>query len=126
MVRSDARRLALRRFARDFERGSYWDAHEHLEVLWREERLDLWQALIQIAATFVLLGSGRPGGARAVLGRARARLATLPGSLHGVDIGWVRRQCDALDTMLAEPGAPPTLQAEKLFEALARALGLKR
>ncbi|MEM6292022.1 MAG: DUF309 domain-containing protein [Myxococcota bacterium] len=84
---------ALSRYARDMERGAYWDAHEHLETLWNRQRHDLWQALIPVAATLVLLGSGRSAGAAGVLARALARLQPLDASTQGVDVDWVREWC---------------------------------
>ncbi len=124
MPTPQARHCALQHFAEDFERGAYWDAHEQLETLWRVDRLELWQALIQLAATFVLLSSGRPGGARSVLSRAQAKLVALPESLHGVDVAWVRRQCGLLNARLAEDEALDPVKASKLFGMLRQGLGV--
>ena len=84
---------ALVRYVLDMERAAYWEAHEHLETLWNRQRHDLWQALIQVAATFVLLDSGRSAGATRVLERAVARLQPLDASTQGVDVAWVREWC---------------------------------
>ena len=119
-----ARRAALQRFAADFERGAYWDAHEQLEALWTTERQALWQALVQLAAVFVLLGSDRPAGARRVLARARAKLQGVPASLHGVDVAWVRARMDALDARLGDDAPDPKALAS-LFERLGARLSVE-
>ncbi len=90
---SAARRDALRRFAVDFDRGAYWDAHEHLESWWASERHELWQALIQIAAALVLVQTDRPDGAARVLNRALQRLRRQPDGVFGVDVAAIRGQC---------------------------------
>ena len=119
----EARRDALEQFVADFERGAYWDAHEHLEAPWRDERLDLWQALVQLAAVFVLVGSGRSDGARRVLGRARVKVEGLPALVHGVDVAWVRGRMDALDGRLAA-GVSEVEALAPLFEGVNSHLGV--
>ncbi len=123
---SDAeRQTALRRFADDFGRGAYWDAHEHLEELWRSERVALWQALIQLAATFVLLQSGRQGGARSVLSRARSKLRDAPVLVHGVQVAWLRERLDALSSVLGRETSPDVQSLARMFEGLHERLGIE-
>lgn len=123
---SDAeRQTALQRFADDFARGAYWDAHEHLEELWRSERLTVWQALIQLAATFVLLEGDRLGGARSVLSRARSKLDHAPARLHGVEVAWLRERLDALSSALVPETSADVHSLARMFDDLHGRLGLK-
>ncbi len=116
---------ALQRFADDFGRGAYWDAHEHLEELWRSERVAVWQALIQLAATFVLLQSDRPGGARSVLSRARSKLRDTPARVHGVQVAWLRERLDALSSVLGRETSPDVQSLARMFDGLYERLGIK-
>lgn len=118
------RRVALERFANDFSRGAYWDAHEHLEALWREERLPAWQAVIQLAAVFVLLQSDRPDGARSVLARARAKLVDAPTHLHGVDVRWIHQRLDVLSCALDHEPLADIGTLARVFEGLPERLGV--
>ena len=118
------RRAALERFANDFCKGAYWDAHEHLEALWREERLPAWQAVIQLAAVFVLLQSGRHEGARSVLARARAKLASAPTHLHGVDVLWIRERLGALSSALDDKVVADVGTLACMFDGLHERLGV--
>lgn len=124
MTTNAERRFALRRFADDFERGAYWDAHEHLEALWREERVPAWQALIQLAAVFVLLESGRHDGARSVLARAQSKISDAPAMLHGVDVRWVRGQLDGLSRALESAPVHDARVLAEGFEGLHARLGV--
>ena len=90
------REQALRAYAQAFDARAYWDAHEELETWWREDRRDLWQALIQVAAAFVHIDAGRLAGAARVLARATARLDAEPDQTLGVDVAAVRRRAHAL------------------------------
>lgn len=64
--------------ARAFNEGRYWDCHEHWEHAWRVQSGPLKthvQALIQVAAVFVLLEKGRIDAAMRVCASARDKLA---------------------------------------------------
>jgi predicted metal-dependent hydrolase len=86
----------LREYARAFDARAYWDAHEVLEQWWRQDRRDLWQALIQLAAAFVHVDAGRLPGAARVLARAMARLDAEPDDTPEIDIAAVRAHGHAL------------------------------
>ena len=90
------REEALAGYAQAFDDGAYWDAHEQLEQWWREDRRDLWQALIQLAAAFVHVDAGRLGGAARVLERAVTRLDAEPDEAFGIDVATIRERARAL------------------------------
>ena len=90
-----ARLMAAGRQA--FERGDFFQAHEHWEEVWREaagpERRWL-QGLIQVAAALHQDARGRPGPAARLLARGLEKLAGAPDSLDGVDLAAVRRAAE--------------------------------
>ncbi|MFO0589467.1 MAG: DUF309 domain-containing protein [Polyangiaceae bacterium] len=94
-----------------YERGAYYDAHEHWELLWRDEpegdRRNFLQGLILVAAALHKLGAMKSQtGSMRLFERARARLSAVPSSYAGVD---VTRVLAGVDLALA---ALPKLHAE--------------
>lgn len=77
---------------RAYDRGAYYEAHEHWELLWREEpeetpKRHFLQGLIQVAAALHKLGVMKsPTGAMRLFERARARLTQVPDGMFGVDV----------------------------------------
>ena len=74
-----------------YGRGAYYEAHEHWELLWRDEpeghRRNFLQGLIQVAAALHKLGVMKsPTGSMRLFERARARLSEVPSGMGGVDI----------------------------------------
>lgn len=86
---------------RDIHERRWFEAHEELELAWREaqgERRQFLQGLIQGAVALEHLRRGNPRGARGQWDKARAKLAPLPAELDGVYIGaWIQ----ALDAFYA-------------------------
>jgi hypothetical protein len=74
-----------------YERGQYYEAHEHWELLWRDEpegprRLFL-QGIIQVAAALhKLLVMKSPTGAMRLFERAKIRLADVPEGMGGLSV----------------------------------------
>jgi len=113
---ADAKRALDARGRELFARGEFFAAHEAWEEIWRStdpEPRELFQALVQMAAAFHHWDArARPDVARRVLGKARARLAALPGSIPGVDldVDALRGELAAWDEWLVTAsGAPPPL-----------------
>lgn len=102
-----------------FERGAYFEAHEHWESLWLEARGDeraCLAGLIQLAAGFYKLDShdsdhGATNGARRLLARGLARLETRRALPTSGDVAtWMLRA----RTALAEtPRHPNRRQGER-------------
>lgn len=82
---------ALRNFARLFNEGEYFEAHDALEDLWREERkagskdANYFQALIQMAAAMVHLKKGKRNSSLSLLEAAQERFAAYPSPYLGID-----------------------------------------
>lgn len=74
-----------------YQRGDYYEAHEHWELLWRDEpdgpRRSFLQGLIQVAAALHKLSVMKsPTGAVRLFQKAREHLCQAPQSMAGVDV----------------------------------------
>ena len=75
--------------------GKYFEAHEELELVWREappEERDFYQGLVHVAVAWYQHGRGRPVATRRQLEKALRRLASFEPSHRGVDVAALRRQ----------------------------------
>ncbi len=109
------------RGTRLFDRGSFFEAHEAWEELWRGEtdprkRLFL-QGLIQIAAGFhKLFVVGSPESATRLLGRGLSKLDGLSTEPAGVDLGALR---DGVNRCIQ------SLRVGQIAQVVAPRIGLK-
>ncbi len=97
---------ALATAVRQFNAWRFWDCHETLEDLWRQEGTalaDLYQGLIKAAAGFHHLLRGNHRGARLLLSGALSLLEPFPPRCLGLDLAALRegigrclRELDAL------------------------------
>ncbi len=98
---------ALERYCVDFNRGRFYEAHEHLEEVWQFERgpvRDFYKGLIQAAAAGVHLGRGGYPGARRLLASAAAYLEPYrPGPVMGIAVeplaAWLASALRRLDEL---------------------------
>ncbi len=84
-----------------FNAGKYFEAHEALENAWRAEPgplRELYQAILQVAVTYLHLQRGNYSGALKVAARCQARLDQWPAACCGLDLENLRRN---LATVLA-------------------------
>lgn len=87
---------ALRRFVELVNRGEFWESHEVLEELWRENGSDFLQGLILYASAFVHAKRGNRHGVGAQLDKAGLKLESYPDAYLGVDLAALRahlRRC---------------------------------
>jgi hypothetical protein len=87
-------------FARGLDlirRGSYFEAHEELELVWRasdaSER-DFYQGLVHVAVAWYQAGRGRPIATASQLDKAKRRLAPFAPAHRGVDVASVLVQVE--------------------------------
>jgi uncharacterized protein len=77
--------------------GSYFAAHEELELAWRaaapEER-DFYQGLVHVTVAWYQAGRGRPVATARQLEKASRRLAAFAPVHRGVDVGDVLAQVE--------------------------------
>ena len=81
-------------------RGSYFEAHEELELAWRSaaagER-DFFQGLVHVTVAWYQSGRGNATGCRRQLEKAARRLTPYAPEHRGVDIAALLRQVAAAD-----------------------------
>jgi predicted metal-dependent hydrolase len=84
--------------------GSYFEAHEELEIAWRaaapEER-DFYQGLVHVTVAWYQAGRGRPVATARQLEKAARRLAAFAPSHRGVDVADVLEQVAAAREIVA-------------------------
>ena len=95
-----------------FNAGSFFDAHEVLEDVWRElqgEEKDFLQAVIQASVGLHHYSTGNTVGARSLLARASRKLAEYPGAYCGIAVDQLRLALVAWCASLADEAPPPAL-----------------
>ncbi len=94
----------VRRGIDAFNRGEYFDCHEILEIAWRAERRPcraLYQGILQLAIALYHGERRNFAGARKMLRRVHAHLASLPAVCQGVDVAALLRFSAELERELA-------------------------
>jgi predicted metal-dependent hydrolase len=75
--------------------GAYFEAHEELELAWREaapEERDFYQGLVHVTVAWYQAGRGRPVATARQLEKASRRLAAFAPAHNGVDVAGVLAQ----------------------------------
>ncbi|HEV7134036.1 MAG TPA: DUF309 domain-containing protein [Gaiellaceae bacterium] len=84
--------------------GSFFEAHEELELAWRaaaaEER-DFYQGLVHVAVAWYQAGRGRPVATARQLEKAARRLGPFAPEHRGVDVADVLAQVEAARALVA-------------------------
>lgn len=78
-----------------YRRGSFFEAHEHWEDVWRtlnEPEKSFLQALIQLTAAFHHRSNGNSVGAVSLLGNALRRLEKYPSHFGGIAVAPLRAE----------------------------------
>ncbi len=95
---------AYKRGLQALRAGSYFAAHEELELAWRaappEER-DFYQGLVHVAVSWYQAGRGRPVATARQLEKAARRLAPYAPSHRGLDVADVLAQVAAARARVA-------------------------
>ena len=103
-----------------FNRGEFYEAHEHWEDVWNEvddpERAWI-QGMIQIATGLHKVSQDKRPPARTLLEKAMAKLADAPEALDGFDLGSMRAEAASALARL-QAGELPDPRAVKLRKAL--------
>ena len=106
-----------------FNAGSFFDAHEVLEDVWRESQgpeKEFLQAIIQAAVGLHHHSTGNIIGARSLLSRASRKLADYPDEYYGVALEGLRVSLAEWQKSLAEGAAlplPPRLRPSATISA---------
>jgi len=90
-----------------FNTGHYFEAHEALELAWREETgtiRDLYRGILQVAVMYHHIVRHNFRGAVKVFQRAMPWLKPFPTQCHGINIGDLRQNAEAAYNELARLG----------------------
>jgi uncharacterized protein len=85
--------------------GRYFEAHEELELAWREaaaEERDFFQGLVHVAVAWYQAGRRRPVATASQLEKAARRLAPFAPEHRGVDVAGVLEQVETARSRVAE------------------------
>jgi predicted metal-dependent hydrolase len=91
----------------EFNRGEYFEAHEHLERAWMDDQSpgrELYQAVLQVAVAYYQILRGNYRGAAKLFLRMRQWIDLLPDVCRGVDIGKLRTEARLVHQKLLELG----------------------
>lgn len=81
-----------------FNHGKYFEAHEELELAWKEERgkiRELYQGILEAGVTYLHIRRGNYQGALKVYGRSMRWLRQWPPYCRGVNVAQLREDLDA-------------------------------
>ncbi len=105
-----------------FNGQRFFEAHELLEALWREQRNGpqgaFYKGLIQLAGAFVHLQKGRVNPARSLFELARASLTGYPARHNRLDLVQVRALIEEWLTTLEQIDAAKTSLGPDVFPKL--------
>ncbi len=90
-----------------FNEGEYFEAHEELELAWREERgpvRELYRGILQIAVAYLHIQRGNYRGAVKMFVRSRIWLGPFPDQCCGVDLASFRKDYAQVEEMLLRLG----------------------
>jgi uncharacterized protein len=118
-VESEERQRLMEAGRAAFNRGEFYDAHEHWEDVWNEidDPDRLWvQGLIQIATGLHKVSGDKRGPARTLLEKALVKLADAPDDFAGFDVGTMKREATAALAVLVG-GKLPDARSVRLRKA---------
>jgi predicted metal-dependent hydrolase len=90
-----------------FNAGEYFEAHEALELAWREETdpvRELYRGILQIAVAYYHILRGNYRGASKMFLRSRTWLEPFPNQCRGVDLAHFRADFARVEEMLHQLG----------------------
>ena len=91
----------------EFNRGEYFEQHEHLEHAWMDEPRpvrDLYQGILQVGVAFFQIQNDNWAGAIKMFRRGLPRLRDLPAICQGVDVAALRGAAEAIHAEITELG----------------------
>jgi len=83
----------------EFNRGDFFEQHEHFEEAWLEEPRpvrDLYQGILQVGVAFLQIEQDNWAGAIKLLRRGLPRLRDLPPVCQGIDVAALRVAAEAI------------------------------
>lgn len=90
-----------------FNRGDYFEQHEHFEKAWLEEPRpirEMYQGILQVGVAFLLIERNQWLGSLKTFRRGLPRLRDLPPVCQGLNIGALRAEAEAIHAEVAALG----------------------
>lgn len=91
----------------EFNRGEYFEQHEHLEAAWKAEPRpirELYQGILQVGVAFLQIERGNWAGALKMFRRGLPRLRGLPDVCQGIHVGNFHAAAEAIHAEITELG----------------------
>jgi hypothetical protein len=91
----------------EFNKGSYFEAHEYLEDAWNEDQSaaqELYRAILQVAVAYLQIQRGNYAGAVKMFLRSRQWIESLPDICRGVNVAQLRIDAQAVYDELLDVG----------------------
>lgn len=91
-----------------FNASEYFEAHEALELAWRQERgpiRELYRGILQVGVAYYHILRNNYRGACKMLQRCRPWLAPFPDRCRGINVEKLRRDSQAVEAELVRLGA---------------------
>ncbi len=91
-----------------FNQGHYFEAHEALELAWREETgavREMYRGVLQVGIAYYHVLNHNYTGAVKMFARARPWLAPFPSPCRGVDLDTLRDDAARIEKIVLELGA---------------------
>jgi hypothetical protein len=91
----------------EYNKGSYFEAHEYLEDAWNEDQSaarELYRAILQVAVAYLQIQRGNYAGAVKMFLRSRQWIEPLPDICRGVDVAQLRLDAQAVYDELKDVG----------------------
>ena len=92
----------------EFNRGKFFEQHEHLEAAWMAESRPirtLYQGILQVGLAFLQIQRGNWRGALKMFRRGLPRLRNLPPVCQGIHLAEFRTAAEAIHAEISELGA---------------------
>lgn len=109
----------FRRGLEEFNAGAYFECHETLEELWREEARPirrLYQGILLVGVSlYKVIAQRNYAGAMSLLDRGLAHLDGFPAQCHGVDVALLRRDGRRLREELLRLGPERFSELDRSF-----------
>lgn len=96
-----------RKGIQEYNAGEYYEAHEFLELAWRDTETaerDLYQGVLQVGVAYYQIQRGNYRGALKMFKRAHRLLNPLPDRCRGVVVAALRRDAERVEGALREAG----------------------
>lgn len=91
----------------EFNRGEYFEAHEYLEIAWKDDLSsgrELYRAILQVAVAYYQILRGNYKGAAKMFLRVRQWIDPLPDHCRGVNVLKLRLEAEAVHESLLSLG----------------------